>query len=189
MAAPERLPVGIQELSSDVSTANVVRSSEATLKSPYIIRAHHAMFTGHFLLAVLNPVGLKDFITRGAENFATNAERGIEYGHDVMGDNPREYTPDYIKQVQEYMYTFDQLQDQDPVHLTGTRDGICQACVIGNHCLEDNDDLKYMQLFIRAARSQGWKKGKDYLVVRGEDNKITRVETTKGILVDVIRGD
>ena len=110
---------------------------------------------------------------------------GKRYAKDVLGPRLRKGIEAFRMRSLEFAVRFTQLDDQYPVNLVNFADGICDACIIGNHCRNDQRDIDSMYDFIGVAQWLGAIAQKDFTPIPNEHG-LERVETTKALVARVV---
>jgi hypothetical protein len=164
-------------------------------KKPFRIRAHHLFRNRNLFAAAIVASPKKDTRVNAVIShqtvflldWATSPHEELQVlGQDYLGTKPHETFRAYQRKIKNYFADFMQLQESDPVTLSTLRDGLCEACVIGRHCQEDQDDQAFLEKFLAVVKTTRKIDGKEYGVTMQEDRP-TRIDTTKGTVITVLQ--
>ncbi|HEU4966674.1 MAG TPA: hypothetical protein VFT53_04285 [Candidatus Saccharimonadales bacterium] len=111
------------------------------------------------------------------------------YARDVLGNDPTVDKPAVRAGWLKFVGQFISLDDGTEVHLTATKDGACRACIFGQHCDTDQDDIGAMYRFLglaqNVAQHEGRRSSGDYHLIVSNGG-LERIITTKRIVAKVI---
>ena len=162
------------------------------VEGPFLIRAHHLTLNPDlFTLAdagKLTMINLAKLNERTFFGKIQPAHMDNEYLRDVLGPEPRKYMPTYNQRILDYFDTFYSLPYTAVISIIREKDGICAACAIGRHCENSQDieaETEDLQAFaLKANAHWGLTENEDFSVIY-EGQKMTRIETTKGVVVQL----
>lgn len=128
---------------------------------PLVIRGHHLYAFAELLRTNMTVEQLAEEVTedilgsKKIRNGETTDEIDVVYIEDVLGKTLEDRRRFTLAQVPLFR-AFIELPDNFPVELGIGKDNMCDTCIVGDHCLKQQDDknaiLDFLLEFIKANR-------------------------------------
>lgn len=169
---------------------------ESAGQKPFVIRGHRLRVYADLIKHNIDPLELSLLYVEDVGLHAKKSKREAEYSKDMLGFPSQ--ADNFIQQTASTFKTFSQLPSDYPVQIVeGINDNICEWCVVGKHCrkLEEfaGDSVDIDSFVKKLDKFHLQKPVISYESAFFSDQKqlkqVRRVETTAGIVKQVIRKD
>ncbi len=118
-----------------MSPENVIENENRTSKVIHV-RAHHIWRTkNEYATLFLNALGGNIDHSAIIEHISHLGVNDSEYREDVFADIDENFSDVFDKRFDYYMHLAD-LKNTDILSIGVAKDGICESCIIGKHCLK-----------------------------------------------------
>ncbi len=184
----------LEILSNKSNTATINIEMERP-NAPFIIRGHHLRHIAQLVQKKITPADQARMFREARErDLASQSLGDRKYAFDTIGDSQESHEA-YESAIRENAERFLALPDDHPVLLVAeSRDGMCDACAIGDHCVATfniRDDQSLIYDFYNSSRRFGF--GSHVLIVVdvvetevAPPREVRNLLTTAGVIKQVL---